>query len=182
VRWAAKGGNMTRSEITELGLKLIAIFNFVNIVTVLPNLFYYFQSESTLFIVIFIAITLVILLIFWNSIKPISKFIWREETSNKVVLNINAKLFTQILISGLGLYFALVTFPSLLGSIASVFQNNSIYGNQYNDYQYKYVFELIGRIIVFSIGIIMTIKMNRIVEYICRKWDNPFGEEEQDVK
>jgi hypothetical protein len=173
---------MTRSEITELGLKLIAIFNFVNLVTILPNFFYYLQSEGTLFIVIFIAITLVLLLIFWNSIKPISKFIWREETSDKVVLNINAKLFTQILISSLGLYFTLVTFPSLLGSIASAFQNNSIYGNQNNDYQYKYVFELIGRIIVFSIGILMTIKMNRIVEYIGRKWDNPFGEEDQDLK
>jgi len=172
---------MTRSEITELGLKLIAIFNLVNIVTALPNFYYYLQSEGTIFIIVFIAIALVILLIYWNSIKPISQFIWREETADKVVLNITAKLFTQIIMSGLGIYLTIATFPSLLGSIANVFQSNAISGNQYNEYQYKYVFELIGRIIVFSLGIIMTIKMKKIVEYIGQKWDNPFGEEEQEI-
>jgi len=180
-RWAAEGGNMTRSEITELGLKLIAIFNLVNIVAALPNFYYYLQSEGPIFIIIFIAIAFVILLIYWNSIKPISKFIWREETPDKVVLNINAKLFTQILMSGLGIYFSLATFPALLGSIANVIQSNALYGSQYNEVQYKSVFELIGRIIVFCLGIIMTVKMNRIVEYISQKWDNSFGEEKQDM-
>ena len=168
---------MTRSEITELGLKLIAIFNIVNLVTTLPTFYYYLQSEGTIFIIIFFAIPLVILLIFWNSIKPISRYIWREETPEIVVVTIKPKLFTQIIMTGLGIYFTLSIFPSLLGNIANIIQSNALYGSPNNENQYKNIFELIGRIIVFCIGIIMTIKMKRMIEYIGKKWENPFGED-----
>jgi hypothetical protein len=158
-------------------LKLIAIFNIVNLVTTFPTFYYYLQSEGTIFIIIIFAIPLVILLIFWNSIKPISKYIWREETPDKVVVNIKPKLFTQIIMTGLGIYFTLSTFPSLLGNIANIIQSNALYGSPYNENQYKNILELIGRIIVFCIGIIMTIKMKSIIEYISKKWENPFGED-----
>ena len=169
---------MTRSEITELGLKLIAIFNLVNLVAALPTFFYYLHGEGPVITIIFIAIALIIILIFWNCIKPISKYIWREESSDKIVLNIGAKLFTQILFTGLGIYFTLGALPSLIGSIASVIQFNAIYASQINESIYQPISVLIGRIIVFCLGLFMTIRMKRIVEYIGKKWDNPFGEEQ----
>ncbi len=115
---------MTRNLMTELVIRLLAIwFLFRTIAALLPTLIYYKDSGSSIWInyALFITIVCVTIIIIFFA-KRISKIIWMDRRTTDEAIDESVKVNILIpLISIIGLYFIIDSLAFIIHSLADVF-------------------------------------------------------------
>jgi hypothetical protein len=177
---------MKRAEFTELGVKLVIILGLLNLFTSIPTAFLSIrnnirdQSDIILLSILY-AIIIVLIGLLWKSAKWLSVFIWKKESAEQIVINIDPKIMTNILLSILGIYIVLNSFPNLLGSISLTIRYSTYPIGDLRDLYYQQLAILFGRIFEFAIGIIILFNIRKVADLIFRKWENPFDDEDNNI-
>ena len=170
---------MNKLEITELGARLIAVFNLTTIVSTLPALIAAIEISSTsgsgypysvwtsgFFSIIMPAL---VSLFLWFKAKSISIWMWRNsqtgeaEPSSPTTTQIQVVIFTSI-----GLYFLLSSIPELLKF--SVYVGQRLLSNSFVGlYDYSFV---VGYTIQMLLSIWLILGSNRLVNALQNRQRN----------
>ena len=164
---------MSKYEATELGVRLMAIFNLTTIVSTLPALmsvidfsiisnsnFPYNPWFSGFFSIV---MPVLISLLLWFKARAISKWIWRNSQIVETIETEQSPTATQLqiaLFTAIGLYFFVSSVPDALRFSVHIGQElawNSFVGL----YDYSFV---VGYIIQMSISIWLIFGSNNIVK------------------
>jgi len=172
---------MNKLEVTELGIRLLAIFNLTTIVSTLPALMAVmdfsivsnsdFPHNPWMSGFFSIVMPVFISLLLWFKAKTFSKWIWRnsqtvenlETEQSPTVIQFQIALFTAI-----GLYFLVSSVPDVLRFGVYIGQElawNSFVGL----YDYSFV---VGYIIQVAISIWLIFGSNRIVKALHDRQKN----------
>jgi hypothetical protein len=167
---------MKKSELTELGIKLMLIyfllFNLASLSTLRYYYDYYLNSEQGVLIFsVAVAVIIGLLLVVWVSAKRISAYVWRDNADDSIVVSVDANTLTTSLLSVAGILIVALTIPGFLNSLT----NFILIGAQHV-VDYPLLATLIGRLGGLVIGLALILDVRRITDFIARKWENPFDE------
>ena len=173
---------MNKYEATELGIRLIAVFNLTTIVSTIPALmsvidvsininadFPYNPWITGLFGIV---MPVLISLFLWFNAKPISKWIWRNSPTVETVETEQSPTATQlqiVLFTSIGLYFFLSSVPDLLQFLVYIGQR--LMGNSFVGlYDYSFV---VGYMLQMLISIWLIFGSHGIVKALQDRQKNP---------